>query len=341
MNALVMKILKYIAIITLAIITFITFGHEHYKNPYKYGDPDFFDFIKWKTTRIRPAWPELPIEKPTAASTTFISQARNLDITATYINHATVLLQIGGKNILTDPIWSSHAGPFGKIGVPRSIYPGIDIDKLPPIDVILISHSHYDHLDLPSLKILTNIHKPKLIMGLGVARYIEYCQENTTNCTELNWWDNKELDGVKYNFVPAYHWSSRYILDKNTSLWGGFIITHSEKNVYFPGDTAFGDGEIFKEMRRRYGKINLSLLPIGAYKPSWFFSQMHLSPESAVRIFKILDGDYAVPMHFDTFELTDEEYPEPLHDLKTALKNENISEDKFIILPPGGSYKLL
>jgi len=333
-----MKFLKFIFVLSLLIASFIGLRHEQYHNPYKSGDPDFIDFIKWKLTRSNPAWPKLPAQNPNQP-VAINDRVYGQDLVLTYINHSTTLLQTGGKNILTDPIWSSHAGPFGKLGPERSIYPGITMQNLPPIDVILISHSHYDHLDLPSLKTLSEIHKPLLIMGLGVSRYIDYCQSTPNNCVELNWWEGKNSDGISYNFVPAYHWSSRYLLDKNTSLWGGFVISQKDSNIYFAGDTGFSDGKIFHEIKKKYGDFRLSLLPIGAYKPSWFFSHMHTSPAEAVEIFKILQSDYAVPIHFDTFELTDDEYTDPLKDLTAALKTNHISNEKFKVLSPGQSWK--
>lgn len=313
-----------------------------YHNLYESGEPNFLDFIKWKFTRDKPLWPELPKIKPTNPKPNFPAATKEDEIAVTYVNHSSFLIQMAGKNILTDPIWSMYAGPFGKFGVKRSIYPGVNIEDLPQIDYILISHSHYDHLDLPSIDLLTKNHKPIIIAGLGVTRYIKYCQEYKKNCKELNWWEKSDdqLNTLSFHFVPAYHWSSRYLLDKNTSLWGGFIIENAKDSIYFSGDTGYGDGKIFEEIADRFPNIHLSLLPIGAYKPSWFFSRMHISPLEAVKIHKIVKSKYSVPIHFDTFELTDEKYTDPLQDLKKALHEEELDEYIFKVLKPGETWQV-
>jgi L-ascorbate metabolism protein UlaG (beta-lactamase superfamily) len=333
-----MRLLKLSFILVSFVLVIFTFAHERYENIAPGGDPNFFDFIKWKLTRNKPSWPQLPAMRPTTTTPNF--STRTSDLTLTYINHSSFLIQVANKNILTDPVWSSHAGPFGEYGVKRSIYPGVDIDDLPKIDFILVSHSHYDHLDLPTIDKLTKQHKPQIITGLGVSKYINYCQEYYKNCTELNWWEKLEVADSKlsFHFVPAHHWSSRFFLDKNTSLWGGFIVQNDQDNLYFAGDTGFADGKIFKQIKEKYGNFRLSLLPIGAYKPGWFFSPMHTSPMEAVEISKILSSEYAIPMHFDTFELSDEEYQDPLNGLARALQDNNI--DSFKILSPGETWKL-
>lgn len=335
-----MKAFKITFLVFIISVTLFSLNHKRYENIGHLGDPNFFDLIKWKITREKPVWPELPENKPSNSNTNIPKKVFDNDLVVTYVNHSTMLIQTGGENILTDPIWSSHAGPFGEFGVKRSIYPGLEIDDLPEIHFILISHSHYDHLDLPTIEALTKKHKPVIITGLGVARYIDYCQEKVGNCYELEWWENvKILDSeVIFHFVPAYHWSSRYLIDKDTSLWGGFVISNHNSNIYFAGDTGFSDGKIFQSMKDRYGDFRLALLPIGAYKPIWFFHSMHTSPLEAVKISKILDSDYTIPIHYDTFKLSDEKYEDPLNDFKLAIEEEKMNEDKFFILEAGATW---
>lgn len=337
-----MKIFKLILFIIVIVFSIYNFTITRYENIGDSGNPNFWKLVKWKLTREKPEWPKLPKDKQATTKPNIPKNNNDDQIMVTYINHSTTLIQMGGKNILTDPIWSSHAGPYGILGVKRSIYPGVEMEDLPNIDFILISHSHYDHLDLPSIELLVKKHRPLIITGLGVTRYIDYCQEALENCYELKWWENLKTTNseVSFNFVPAYHWSSRYLFDKNTSLWGGFVIESKKDKVYFAGDTGFSDGEIFKQIKEKYGHISLSLLPIGAYKPDWFFSSMHTSPSEAVKIFKILGSSYAIPIHYDTFELTDDKYDDPLNDLKKALKEENILASKFIILSPGKTIEM-
>ena len=333
-----MRAFKLVFITIIFALTIFRFTHQHYENISPGGDPNLFALIKWKLTSNKPVWPEVPATEPKLAKPKIPSKTTGDEMVVTYINHSTFLVQMGNKNILIDPIWSMHAGPFGEFGVKRSIYPGVNIEDLPEIDFILISHSHYDHLDLPTIEKLTQHNMPRIITGLGVTRYIDYCTEQPQNCDELNWWENIKVSDLElyFHFVPAHHWSSRYFFDKNTSLWGGFVIQNNQDKLYFAGDTGFADGEIFKQIKQEYGNFRLSLLPIGAYKPGWFFSPMHTSPAEAVEIFKILDSNYAVPMHFDTFELTDETYQDPLNDLDLALKAEKI--DRFKILSPGQTW---
>ncbi len=334
--------LKTCFLISIIVLSIFYFQHDHYKNIGDFGEPNFFKLIEWKFTRKKTAWPELPKNKPALETPNFPSSASKDDIVITYINHSSLLIQLNGENILTDPIWSDYAGPFGKFGVKRSIYPGMAIDDLPKIDFILISHSHYDHLDIPTIEKLVDKHNPIIITGLGVTRYIDYCQQRKGNCYELQWWETVNVydSVVTFHFVPAYHWSSRYLIDKDTSLWGGFVISNAKNNLYFAGDTGFGDGRIFKQIKEKFGNFKLALLPIGSYKPEWFFNSMHTTPEQSVQIAKILDSDYVIPIHFDTFQLSDEAYTDPLADLKRALNAEGVPEEKFNILSPGWVWYL-
>lgn len=336
-----MKAFKIAFIVFILAMNVFNLMHTRYKNIGEVGDPPFFKLLEWKFTREKPKWPELPKDRPNFIKPNIPNKTTGDDILVAYVNHSTLLIQIGDENILTDPVWSTYAGPFGMFGVKRSIYPGIEIDELPNIDFILISHSHYDHLDLPTLEVLTKKYEPTIITGLGVTKYIDYCQQKASRCFELEWWENVKIadSEVKFHFVPAYHWSSRFLLDKDISLWGGFIIEKEEDRIYFAGDTAFSDGKIFEDIKEKYGDIKLSLLPIGAYKPNWFFSSMHTSPAEAVKISKILNSKYSIPIHYDTFELSDEKYEDPLSDLKIAIDDQKPSTE-FVIMQAGTIWKL-
>ena len=316
------------------------FTHKRYENISEGGSPNLFNLIRWKLTREKPQWPALPVVNNIAPH--IIKDKVDDEVMITYINHSSFLIQMDGINILTDPIWSKYAGPFGKYGIERSIYPGITIEQLPKIDFILISHSHYDHLDLPSIKALTKNSTPRIIMGMGVSKHIDYCTKHANHCYELNWWDDVKITNreIRLHFVPAHHWSSRFLFDKNTSLWGGFIIQNKKNNIYFAGDTCFADGKIFQQIKDKFKNITLSLLPIGAYKPNWFFENMHTSPEDAVKIAKILDSKYSIPIHYDTFQLSDERYQDPLNDLKTALLKYQVKKESFHIMQPGQTWQL-
>ncbi|MEK6734234.1 MAG: MBL fold metallo-hydrolase [Pseudomonadota bacterium] len=334
--------IKRSLILSLIIIFFLVYNKDHYKNIGGSGAPHMLALLKWKLTREKPQWPELPKIKPDMPPPNIPKYLDSDDIMVTAINHSSFLIQTGDENILTDPIWSDYAGPFGKFGVKRSIYPGVDMDDLPRIDFILISHNHYDHLDVSSIEALVERFNPILIMGLGVSKNINYCQIRKGNCYELNWWEKVQVYGSKntFTFVPANHWSSRYSFDKDTSLWGGFVINNGNDNIYFAGDTGISDDQIFKQIKEEFGNIKLSFLPIGSYKPEWFFYPMHTSPFEAMKILKLLESEYAIPMHYDVFQLSDEKYEDPLSDLAKAMENEQVPAGQVIIMKPGDSVKV-
>ena len=228
-----MRIFKALSLLLIITAVFMLSSNKKYHNIGKTGDPDFLGLLKWQFTREKPVWPQLPTIKPKTANPNIAKQVNGDEMAVTYINHSTILIQMDGENILTDPIWSTHAGPFGKFGVKRSIYPGLAMEDLPEIDFILISHSHYDHLDLPSLEALTKKHQPRIITGLGVTRYIDYCQEKPERCHELEWWGAIKIadSAVTFNFVPAYHWSSRYFLIKIPRFGAALLFKTLKKTI--------------------------------------------------------------------------------------------------------------
>lgn len=334
-----MKLFRFIFIILLIILNIYTFSHTRYENLSEGGSPNLFQLIKWKITREKPEWPDLNNRRAIERLDKITDINNEGELRITYVNHSTFLIQMSGVNILTDPIWSEYAGPYGKFGIKRSIEPGLTLEQLPKIDFILISHSHYDHLDMPTIDFLTEVHKPIILTGLGVSELINYCKQNSSQCHELNWWDNLKIENVDLDihFVPAHHWSGRFLFDKNNTLWGGFVINNKKDNIYFAGDTGFGDGRIFKELKNHFRDFTVSLLPIGSYKPRWFFEQMHISPEETVKIFEILGAQHMIPMHYDTFQLSDEKYSDPLQDLNIAMTKSFINQSRVKVLEPGQS----
>lgn len=337
-----MQFFRFILLILLIILNVYTFTHERYENISDGGSPNLINLVKWELSREKPQWPQLPPKNNVNYQQKLDTQNLNNKIEITYINHSSFLLQIEGLNILIDPIWSEYAGPFGKFGVKRSIYPGISLEQLPEIDFILISHSHYDHLDLPTIEKIVKNNSPTIVTGLGLSDSIKYCRKNKDSCLELDWWDQVEIEdsALKIHFVPAHHWSSRTFFDKNTTLWGGFVIENNMDKIYFAGDTGFADGKIFEQIKNRFEHFSVSLLPIGAYKPNWFFSEMHTSPEEAIKIAQILKTEHMIPIHYDTFQLSDERYQDPLHDLKQAMLKYNIPNNEVSIMLPGQIFKL-
>ena len=241
------------------------------------------------------------------------------DLRVTYINHATVLIQMDGHNILTDPVWSTRIGPVSWAGPRRVRPPGLRFDDLPPIDTVLISHNHYDHMDVPTLVRLWNAHKPRFIVPLGNGAILEAA--GIKRRRELDWWDGVELSRrVKVTAVPAHHFSARGLRDRDRTLWSGFVVKGAAGVVYFAGDT--GPGPHFCQIRGRFGRPRLAILPVGPFKPEWFMTRVHLSPEEAVRAHHALEASTSVAMHYGTFRLGDENPDEALDRLGRAIENE-------------------
>jgi len=247
----------------------------------------------------------------------------------TWIGHATFLLTLGGKRILVDPIFRHRLGP-----VARLLPPGPAIDALPPIDVVLVTHNHRDHLDPWSLKRLGPA--PEYVVPLGNGDLLRSL--GAEKVTELDWWQATTLGALDVTLVPARHWSMRYPWDRNDALWGGFVIRSTEGTAYHSGDTAFFDG--FAEIRERLGSIDWAMLPIGAYEPRWFMAPQHMAPEEAVKAARLLDAHYMVAMHWGTFRLTDEPIAEPPERARTAFAALRDRERELWILDVGETRRL-
>ncbi|WP_235953275.1 MBL fold metallo-hydrolase [Salipiger sp. PrR002] len=251
------------------------------------------------------------------------------------IGHASMLIQIAGLNILTDPVWSDRASPFGFIGPKRVTAPGIDFAQLPPIDVVLVSHNHYDHLDLATLKRLQAQHSPLMVMPLGTEVTVWRAVRSATLLSG-DWHDRFDIgSGVSVSLTPANHWSARGLGDRRMALWSGFWIESHQGSIWFAGDTGYGDGAIFHSLRSRYGAPDIALIPIGAYEPRWFMAPQHVAPEDSVRIFKDVGAGAALGIHWGTFQLTDEPRDEPAELLATSLDAAGIPREKFRAFAPG------
>ena len=219
----------------------------------------------------------------------------------TWIGHASFLVQIGRRNLLVDPVMAPRLGLF----YPRHVPPGLRIADLPPLDAVLVSHSHYDHLDAWTLRRLPRA--PAVVVPLGLGRFFR--RRGFTEVHELGWWDRLPFRELVITLTPGRHWSRRTFTDTNHSLWGGFVIEHAESSVYHAGDSAYFPG--FAEIGRRFSGLDVALLPIGAYRPAWFMEHSHMNPEQAGRAFLDLGARLLVPMHWGTFQLTDESLAEP------------------------------
>jgi len=297
----------------------------------KESDHTFLDHIKWMWEMETVEWPEWINDPPQPPP---IANVKEGELRITYVNHSAVLIQMDGINILTDPIWSERAGPISSVGAKRVRAPGVRMEDLPNIDIILVSHDHYDHLDINSLKQLNDNYQPAILVGLGVKRRLE-STIGRKSIIELDWWQEYIYSTcTRIIFVPSRHNSGRGIFDKNKTLWGGFVIEGSAGNVLFMGDTGFGD--FLKEIKKKFTHFRLAILPIGSYEKRWFMKSQHMNPDDAVRVHKMLDVAQSVGIHFGTFE----EHPEQTidaheKDLKITLEKYNIPESKFWILKFG------
>jgi len=240
--------------------------------------------------------------------------------TYTWIGHSTFLIQMNGVNILTDPVYAKRMG-FEK----RLTEPGIAMADLPGIDLVVISHGHYDHLDFPTLKKLKG--NPRFFVPIGLKSLFN--RKGYQKVTEFEWWESTTFAGITIHFVPAQHWTRRTLTDMNTSHWGGWIFQTKEETFYFVGDTGYFTG--FKQIAERF-TIDIVFMPIGAYEPEWFMAPAHISPEDSVKAFIELGANYFVPMHYGTYRLADDTGPEALERLQQAWKTQGLPEEKLKIL---------
>ena len=289
----------------------------------------FLDFVRWQLTSKRGYWNKWTDNGPRTLPPARLN-GRNLRVT--FINHATVLIQTEGLNILTDPIWSERASPVTWAGPKRHRPPGLQFERLPAIDLVLIGHNHYDHLDIKTVRRLHADHGPRFITGLGYRAFLD--AHKITDVTELDWWEGAKIsEQLTVTCVPAKHFSGRGLSDGDATLWCGYVIQASSGNIYFAGDT--GMGSHFTEITNRLGPFRLALLPIGAYLPRWFMHPVHLSPNEAIEVHQILEPRVSLAIHFGTFALGDDGELDPVRTLREALNNKANRDSSFWILEHG------
>jgi len=249
-------------------------------------------------------------------------------VALTFIGHATFLLRIGGLTILTDPIFSERCSPVSWAGPKRARSPGRRLADLPRIDVVLVSHNHYDHLDLPSLRAIVARDRPAFLTPLGNARHL--VKAGATTVTELDWWQDHRIGDTVFTATPARHFSARTPFDGREALWSGFSISQGTQTILFAGDS--GDGPHWRQIGERLGAPDLALLPIGAYDPRSLMAPVHMNPEEAVAAHQALGAHRSVGMHFGTFQLTDEPIDEPPARLAAAVAQAVLHHDSFSTL---------
>jgi L-ascorbate metabolism protein UlaG (beta-lactamase superfamily) len=286
----------------------------------------FWEAMKWMRNRKPGPWrkwiPSTPGPPPPA-------QILGSELRATFVNHATVLLQTEGCNVLTDPVWSHRVSPVQFTGPERHRAPGIRFEDLPPIHVILISHNHYDHFDRPTLRRLV-AQQPVVFCPLGVAKALRGLGFNDVR--ELDWGQHQDWRGLRMHCVQAQHFSARGPFDRNRTLWCGWVMETPSGRVCFAGDSGFGD--FFSQIGLRFAPLRLALLPIGAFDPEWFMGPVHMTPEQAVEVWRLIGAPSAVAIHFGTFALADDGETDPVDRLRQALATDPQGE-RFQVLSEG------
>jgi len=313
---------------TLYIFLLITSGllFAEYKNTNGVAsDKSFGDMLKWIRSDEVPEITKIEISSDWEEIN--LSEDDNY---AVWIGHSTFLIKKNGVTILTDPIFSKRASPFRNIGPKRLIPPAIPLNKIPKIDVITVSHNHYDHLDIRSLKKISKNHPDAIfLVPAGDEKLLQ--RKRINNVYSFNWWESIEHKEFVFTFTPVQHWSKRSLFDRNKSLWGGWYIKNKDYAIYHAGDTGYSKD--FIDTRLKLGAPKYAFIPIGAYDPEWFMAESHVNPEDAVQIMLDLEAEKAFGMHWATFTLTDEDTIEPKERLKKAV-NENGSID-FKSVSPG------
>ena len=311
-------------------------------------DKTFSELMRWQFERRQQDLPKPPAQPTPVQTPNFraiqgytASQAPAI----TWIGHATMLVQSGGLNVLTDPIFSDRASPVSFVGPRRAQPPGLLLDSLPPIDVVLISHNHYDHLDQASVRALARRSQDagkstRFLVPLGLKAW--FAELGIVNVVELDWWDSHVVGGVTFNLTPVQHWSARSFGDRSQTLWGGFAVLSPDLHWYFSGDTGYSSD--FAATRARYassqaagagGGFDLALIPLGAYEPRWFLKEQHINPPEAVQIHLDLGAKRSVGLHWGTFAISDESLDQPPQDLALAARAKGLKDGEFTVMAIG------
>lgn len=310
---------------------------DHF-NGRTFHDPDgvppkrLSDVLRWQRTRQAAKW---PAHHPSPFSDRPPERVEGASMRFSFVGHASWLIQTAGLNILADPVWSERASPFRKLGPKRVNPPGIPFEALPPIDVVLVSHGHYDHLDLATLSRLAKDHAPRVVTPLGNDLTMRN-HDGLIRAEAFDWGDRVALsEKVAVNLVPTRHWTARGLFDRNQALWASFVVETPAGKIYVVGDSGYGSGAHFRRVREMHGPIRVALLPIGAYEPRWFMQDQHMNPEDAVKALRDCGAERALAHHHGTFQLTDEAIDAPPSALHAALDAAGEPRERFAVLRPG------
>lgn len=293
--------------------------------------------LRWQATRSAAKWPE---RAPSGSSDTPPPQVTGSKVRFSFVGHASWLIQTAGLNILVDPVWSERCSPFTFAGPKRVNDPGIDFDKLPPIDVVLVSHGHYDHLDVRTLSRLAAKFSPRVITPLGNDVTMR-SSDSAIRAEAFDWNDRVEIgNGVAVSLVTTRHWTARGVFDRNKSLWASFVLETPAGKIYLVCDSGYGTGAHFRRVKDAHGPLRATILPIGAYEPRWFMQDMHMNPEDAVKALADCGAEVALAHHHGTFQLTDEAIDAPVNALAVALDAAKVPREKFVALKPGQVFEI-
>jgi L-ascorbate metabolism protein UlaG (beta-lactamase superfamily) len=296
---------------------------QHFFNPgSKAAKRGLLQVLRWRRQSQRAEWPRRVVDPIFAPPPSAVAPGT---VAVSFINHATFLIRLPGAVVLTDPIFSLRCSPLSWAGPMRVRPPGIALADLPRPDVVLLSHSHYDHMDLPSLRELQQRHAPRFVTMLGNSRTLGGLG---IAATELDWWEELTVGALRITATPARHFAARTPFDRNRTLWGGFMLSNAEGQVLFAGDS--GTGPHWQEIRKRLDAPDVALLPIGAYEPRWFMAAVHMNPAEAVQAHLSLGARRSVGIHFGTFQLTDEAIDAPLHALEAARQAAGLEPVSFV-----------
>jgi L-ascorbate metabolism protein UlaG (beta-lactamase superfamily) len=313
------------------------FDGKNFFNPGGRKPSGFRDFMRWQFQETRSSWPSSwPSPHAPAKPEKRVEGDR---LVVTMVGHATLLIQTAGLNILTDPVWAQRASPVGFAGPRRVNAPGIAFEDLPPIDLILLSHNHYDHLDLTTLSRLRAVHSPQVITPLGNDAIV-HSHVPTMRVAAHDWGEQLLFRSIPIFLEPVHHWSARGVGDRSMALWAGFVIAAPGGNIYVVGDTGFHNGINYRAAAEKHKGFRLSILPIGAYEPRWFMEAQHQNPEEAVEGMLLANSGYAAGHHWGTFQLTNEPIDEPRDKLHAALDARGVARDRFRAMQPGEAWEV-
>jgi N-acyl-phosphatidylethanolamine-hydrolysing phospholipase D len=310
---------------------------HHLERGFRNTDPAYAPPGRWVRTRffLRRIWSTTfsprTADLPRSSNDGRALRDNRTEPTVTWVGHSTLLVQLDGVNLLTDPHWSDRASPVSFAGPRRVTPPGLRLEDLPPIHLVLISHDHYDHLDVPTVLRLAEAHRPLFLVPLGLKAW--FADLGITRVEELDWWESRTLQGLVITCLPAQHFSGRTFWDRNRRLWSGWAVAGRDRRLFFAGDTGYYD--VFREVGRRLGPFDLAAIPIGAYRPPEMMRLSHTTPEQALDLFEDVRGRRFVGIHWGTFDLAEEPIEEPPARVEAEARRRGIAPDRILLLKHG------